>query len=137
MAECLLAKSWTAKSLVGIFYNHGWRKLSRMGELAYWQPRVREDWGVPTNRLLEWHGLSREAGLAEKNRNSASSLAGCLLFLRPIRPASASKPLFIREHPCPPWFIFSLQPRSARSLLKLEQLTLCALGVLCGQNAFG
>jgi hypothetical protein len=35
------------------------------------------------------------------------------------------------------WFIFSFQPRSARSLLKLEQLTLCALGVLCGQNAFG
>jgi hypothetical protein len=72
-----------------------------------------------------------------KIETRASSLAGGLLFLRPIRPASASKPLFIREHPCHPWFIFSLQPRSACSLLKWEELTLCVLGVFGGQNAFG
>jgi hypothetical protein len=35
------------------------------------------------------------------------------------------------------WFIFPFQPRTACSLLKWEQLTLCALCVLCGQNAFG
>jgi hypothetical protein len=58
------------KIIGGIFYNHGWHGLTRMGKLGYWQSRVREDWGVPTHRLLEWHGLSREAGLAEKNRNS-------------------------------------------------------------------
>lgn len=41
------------------------------------------------------------------------------------------------------WFIFPFQPRTACSLLKWEQLTLCALGVLRGlgvlggQNVFG
>lgn len=36
----------------------------------------------------------------------ASSLAGGLFVRRPIRPATASKPLFIRAYPCHPWFIF-------------------------------
>ena len=43
--------------------------------------------------------MTREAGLAEKNRNSTSSLAGGLFFLRPSRPAIASKLLFICAHP--------------------------------------
>ena len=44
---------------------------------------------------------------------------------------------FIRVHSEYSWFIFSLQPGSARSLLKWEELTLCVLGVFGGQNAFG
>ena len=36
-----------------------------------------------------------------KIETRASSLAGGLFFRRPIRPATASKPLFIRAHPCP------------------------------------
>ena len=44
---------------------------------------------------------------------------------------------FIRVYSEYSWFIFSLQPRSACSLLKWEELTLCVLGVLGGQNAFG
>jgi hypothetical protein len=42
-----------------------------------------------------------------KIETRASSLAEGLFFRRPIRPATASKPLFIRVHPCHPWFIFS------------------------------
>jgi hypothetical protein len=52
-----------------------------------------------------------------KIETRASSLAGGLLFLRPIRPATASKLLFIRAHLGNPWFIFSFQPRSAYGLL--------------------
>jgi hypothetical protein len=61
---------------------------------------------VPAKR--DWRG---------KLKTRASSLAGSLFFRRPSRPATASKPLFIRAHPCHPWFIVSLQLRSARSLL--------------------
>ena len=39
-----------------------------------------------------------------KIETCASSLAGGLLFLRPIRPATASTPLFIRAHLGNPWF---------------------------------
>jgi len=42
-------------------------------------------------------------GWRRKIETRESSLAGGLLFLRHIRPATASKPLFIREYPCPPW----------------------------------
>jgi hypothetical protein len=52
----------------------------------------------------------------KKIETRASSLAGGLFFRRPIRLATASKPLFIHAHPCHPWLV-SLQPRSARSLL--------------------
>jgi hypothetical protein len=41
-----------------------------------------------------------------KIETRASSLAGGLLFLRPIRPATASKPLFICAHPSHPWSNF-------------------------------
>ena len=66
-----------------------------------------------------------------KIETRASSLAGGLFFRRPTRPATASKPLFIRAQPCHPWFIFPFQPRSARSLLNCKQLS---LGVLGGQS---
>lgn len=39
-----------------------------------------------------------------KIETRASSLAGGLLFVRPIRPATASEPLFIRAHLGNPWF---------------------------------
>jgi|GEM_PF-5959723 len=44
---------------------------------------------------------------------------------------------FIRVYSEYSWFMFSLQPRSAPSLLKWKELTLCVLGVLGGQNVFG
>ena len=51
-----------------------------------------------------------------KIKTLASSLAEDLLFLRPIRPATVSKPLFIRAHPCHPWFQFFRISRSSRSM---------------------
>ena len=79
-----------------------------------------------------------------KIETRASPLAGGLFFRRPIRPATAYKPLFIRAHPChltqslplfrpsgQPWvalsrtrpdarlwFIYSLRPRSACGLMQ-------------------
>ena len=63
-----------------------------------------------------------------KIKTRASSLAGGLLFLRPIRPATASKPPL---YPCPS--VVHISPPTAQRpwLLKSNQLS---LGVLGGQS---
>jgi hypothetical protein len=59
------------------------------------------------------------------------------LHPRPSESFDSIAPALSRIRPDARLWLVSLQSRSARSLLKLEQLILCALGVLCGQNAFG
>jgi hypothetical protein len=68
-----------------------------------------------------------------KIETRASSLAGGLFFRRPIRPATASKPLFIRAHPCHPWLLSSPTAQRPPPLLNCKQFTLRARRVLRGQ----
>jgi hypothetical protein len=80
-----------------------------------------------------------------KIETCASSLAGGLLFLRPIRPATASKLLFIRAHLGNPWFIFPSNRAApvgcselfVQFLLKLEREKSAGLRQLSLQHAYG
>ena len=80
-----------------------------------------------------------------KIETRASSLAGGLLFLRPIRPATASKLLFIRADLGNPRFIFPSNSTALmgcselflRFLLKLEREKSAGLRQLSLQDAYG
>ena len=91
--------------------------MGRMGLLS--NLRAGRDWGYAYSQIA-WAAWMTPAkrDWRRKIETRASSLAGGLFFRHPIRPATASKPLFIRAHPCHPWFIYSLRPRSACGLMQ-------------------